>query len=124
MDKVWLYGIECKVRVGVPDAERRKPQKILIDVGMEFDTSAAAASDDFQKTVDYWTVEKEVREAAETGERRLAETLAEQVAKVVLAREKRILAVNVLVHKKPAVMPKTRDVVVELRRSRETKAAI
>ncbi len=124
MDKVWLYGIECKVRVGVPDAERRKPQKILVDVGMELDAAPAAASDDFRKTVDYWAVEKTVREAAESGERRLVETLAEQVAALVLAREKKLVAVNVLVHKKPAVMPRTREVVVELRRQRETKSGL
>jgi 7,8-dihydroneopterin aldolase/epimerase/oxygenase len=118
VDKVWLYGVECKVRVGVPDAERRKPQKILIDVGLELDTSAAAASDDFQKTVDYWAIEKEVRGVAERGERRLVETLADQVARRVLSGDKKISAVTVHVHKKPAVMPKTRDVVVEIRRQR------
>lgn len=118
MDRVWLYGIECKVRIGVPDAERRKPQKILIDVGMELDTGPAAAADDFRQTADYWAVEKAVREAAEAGERRLAETLAGQIAALVLAREKRLLAVNVVVHKKPAVMPRTRDVAVEIRRER------
>ena len=80
MDWIWLYGVECQVRVGVPAAERRRPQKILIDVGLELDLSACAAKDDFRLTADYWGVEKAVREAAETGERRLVETLAEQVA--------------------------------------------
>lgn len=118
MDRIRLVGIECRCRLGVPAEERRAPQKILIDVALELDVSAAAARDDFRKTADYWAIEKAVRQAAETGERQLAETLAEQVARAVLAKDKRIAAVEVAVHKKPAVMPKTREVVVEIARRR------
>src|SRR5438552_13163590 len=118
MDKIWLYGVECRCRVGVPDAERRKPQKILVDVGLELDVSRAAARDDFRLTADYWAVEKAVRETAEHGERQLAETLAEQIAALVLRQEKRVSAVRVIVHKKPAVMKRTREVTVEVRRIR------
>ena len=121
MDWIWLYGIDCRVRVGVPAAERRRPQKILLDVGLELDLSACAAKDDFRLTVDYGGVEKAVREAAETGERRLVETLAEQVAALVLRREKRVKSARVIVHKKPAVMPKTREVVVEIRRQAKSR---
>jgi len=118
MDNIWLYGIECRCRLGVPAAERKRPQKILIDVGLELHTAPAAARDDFRLTADYWAVEKAVRQAAETGERRLVETLAAQVAKIVLLLDKRIYAVTVRVHKKAAVMPKTREVVVEITRRR------
>ncbi len=118
MDKIWLYGIECRCRLGVPAAERKRPQKILIDVGLDLDVAPAAARDDFRLTADYWAVEKAVRQAAETGERRLVETLAAQAAKIVLFLDKRIYAVTVRVHKKPAVMPKTREVVVEITRRR------
>lgn len=118
MDWIWLYGVECRVRVGVPAAERRRPQKILIDVGLELDLAACAAQDDFRLTADYWAVEKAVREAAESGERSLVETLAGQVAAVVLRLEKKVQSVRVIVHKKPAVMPKTREVVVEISRKR------
>jgi dihydroneopterin aldolase len=117
-DRVALYGVECRVKIGVPAAERSRRQKILIDVVMETPTATAAARDDFRLAVDYWAVEKTVRETAETGERQLAETLAEQVAGAVLRKDKRIAAVTVAVHKKPAVMPRTREVVVEIRRAR------
>ncbi|MBI3552853.1 MAG: dihydroneopterin aldolase [Elusimicrobia bacterium] len=122
MDRIWLYGIECRCRVGVPDSERKKPQRILIDVGMELDVSKAAARDDFRLTADYWAVEKSVRESAEAGERRLVETLAQKLAQVVLAKDKRIGAVTIVVRKKPAAMPKTREVAVELTRRRSPAA--
>jgi len=116
MDKIWLNGIECRVKIGVPQQERKKPQKILIDVGMDLDLAPCAKEDDFRLTVDYKAVEDAVRAAAESGERCLAESLAERVAALVLKLDRRIGAVEVAVHKKPAVMPKTREVVVQIRR--------
>lgn len=118
MDRIWVYGIACRVRLGVPRRERSKPQGILIDVGMELDLTPAAASDDFRATVDYQAVEKAVRAAAQAGERQLAETLAEEIASLVLGLNGIIAAVNITVHKKPAVMPKTREIAVQIRRQR------
>jgi FolB domain-containing protein len=115
MDKITLLGVECKVKLGVPAEERAKRQKVLIDVIMEADCSAAAAQDDFRKAVDYWAIEKLVRETAERGERRLAERLAEDVAAAVLTK---VSAVTVKVRKKPYVMPKTAEVIVEIARRR------
>lgn len=119
MDKIWLYGIKCRVKVGVPASERKNRQTVLIDLCLELSTAEAAARDDFRLTADYWAVEKLVRQTAEAGERQLVETLAEQTAAAVLRQAARVAAVTVMVHKKPAVMPKTREVVVEIRRSRK-----
>lgn len=115
MDKITLLGVECRVKLGVPAAERARRQKVLIDVVIEADCAAAAAQDDFRKAVDYWAVERLVRETAERGERRLAEKLAEDVAAAVLTKAG---AVTVRVRKKPFVMPKTAEVVVEVSRRR------
>jgi dihydroneopterin aldolase len=117
-DMVWLTGVECRCRVGVPAAERRRAQKILIDVGLEVDASRAAARDDFRQAADYWAVEKAVRAVAETGERALIETLAERSAAAALRAAPAAAAAVVRVHKTPAVMPKTRGVFVEIRRER------
>lgn len=117
-DRVWLLGVACRCRVGVPAAERRKPQKVLVDVGLEVDAAKPAARDDFRLAVDYWAVEKDVRRLVEAGERALVETLAESVAARVLATQPLCRAVTVRVRKTPFVMPKTREVVVELRRER------
>ncbi len=118
MDMVWLYGIECRCRVGVPAAERRRPQKISVDVGLETDVAACAAKDDFSLAVDYQAVERKVRQTAETGERALVETLAERIAAAILSLDRRVAAVHILVHKRPQVMPKTREVVVSIVRRR------
>ena len=83
MDRILLEGVRCRARVGVPDRERRTPQRIDLDLALELDLRAAARTDDVRRTADYWAVERHVRAA-----------------------------------KRPAVMPKTGRVVVELRRVR------
>jgi 7,8-dihydroneopterin aldolase/epimerase/oxygenase len=118
LDRVWLMGVECRCRVGVPSAERRRPQKIRIDLGLEVDAARAAARDDFREAADYSAVEKAVRASAEAGERALIETLAEAAAAAALQAAPAAAAVTVRVHKTPAVMPKTRGVFVEIRRER------
>ncbi|MDX6769312.1 MAG: dihydroneopterin aldolase [Elusimicrobiota bacterium] len=123
MDRIWLNGVECRSRVGVPAAERSRRQKVLVDVGLEVDAEAAAAGDDFRRAVDYWAVEKLVRAEAEAGERALVETLACRLARRVLESQPAAAAVTVRVHKTPAVMPKTREVVVEVRRERDRRNA-
>lgn len=116
-DMIWLNGVECRVKVGVPAAERSRRQKVLIDVGLESDVRPAAARDDFRLAIDYWAVEKLIRSEAEAGERALVETLAERLAAAVLAKTA-AAAVVIRVRKTPAVMPRTREVVVEIRRTR------
>ncbi len=117
-DMIWLNGIECRVKVGVPASERSRRQKVLIDIGLEVDLRPAAARDDFRLAADYEAVEKLVRAEAETGERALVETLAERVAAAVLRAKTPASAVIIRVHKIPAVMPQTREVVVEIRRTK------
>lgn len=118
MGTIRLLGIECRVHLGVPEAERRRRQQVLIDLSMELDLAAAAERDDLRLSVDYWGLEKAVREIAQGRERRLAEALARDVARAALAFDRRAQAVTVAVHKKPAVMPRTREVVVELSEKR------
>jgi len=118
MDRIRLEGIECRARLGVPDLERRRPQKVLVDLELELDLRRAGRSDDFKDTADYWAIEKRVRGVAENGEFKLVERLAEEIAAVALRLDRRIRGVRVAVHKTPAVMPKTREVVIELTRRR------
>lgn len=115
---IWLHGVECRAKIGVPAAERARRQKLLLDAGLELDAGPAAARDDFRLTVDYWAVEKLLRAEAESKECALIETLAERLAAAVLRTQPLVSAATIRVHKTPAVMPKTREVVIEIRRTR------
>ncbi|MDE2491353.1 MAG: dihydroneopterin aldolase [Elusimicrobia bacterium] len=117
-DIVRLTGVACRVRVGVPAAERRRRQRVLVDAALETDVRRAAARDDFREAVDYQAVERLLRAEAESGERALVETLAERLAAAVLRAQPRVAAATVRVRKTPAAMPGTREVSVEVRRTR------
>ena len=118
MDAIALEGLSCRAKVGVPDRERAKRQRVELDVTLELDLCAAARTDDVRASADYRAVERRVREAVESGEFRLLERLADAAARAALAADRRIRAVRVRAAKRPAVMPKTARVVVELRRTR------
>lgn len=117
-DLIRLLDIRCRCRVGVPAAERARPQTILIDAALEVDAARAAARDDFREAVDYQAVERAIRAEVEAGERALLETLAERAAAAALKNQPRAAAVTIAARKSPAAMPKTRAVVVEIRRER------
>lgn len=117
-DKIHLEGVRCRARVGVPAWERANPQPISLDLALELDLRAAARADDVRRTADYWAVEKAVRRAVEGTPFKLLERLAEAAARAALAADRRVRAVVVRAAKRPAVMPKTGRVVVELRRVR------
>ena len=116
-DMIWLNGVECRCKVGVPSSERARRQTIHVDVGLEVAVRPAAARDDFRLTADYWAVEKLVRAEAESKECALIETLAERLAAAVLRTKTPATAVTIRVRKTPAVMPRTREVAVEIRRT-------
>ncbi len=115
-DFVWVRGIACKARIGVPEEERRRPQKLVFDVGLSMPLAECAGKDDFRLAIDTESVANIVQEEAESREWRLLEAAAERVAAVVLGQQKRARRVVVRAVKRPAVMPRTGNVVVVVER--------
>ena len=117
-DQISLRGLRCHGFHGVYDEERRVGQQFVVDLTLWLDLAPAGASDDVADTVHYGELAERVA-AVVTGEPvNLLETLAEQVARVVLA-DARIGEVEVTIHKPQAPIPlEFADVAVTLRRSR------
>ncbi len=84
MDFVCIEGLECQVYVGVPLAERRKRQKIHIDMALGLHLSQAGKKDDVKETVDYAAVAAHVKEFVESKSFRLVEAIAEKTARLIL----------------------------------------
>ena len=84
MDTIIIQDLEVRCRVGVPEAERAEPQRLLVTVQMESDFSAAAASDDLKHTVDYYAVSRRLLALGERGTWKLIETLAVEIAETIL----------------------------------------
>jgi len=86
-DLIRVVDLEIHARIGVPEEERAQPQRLLVTLEMSVgNVSAAAATDDIGKTVDYFTVAQAVKKFAETTSCKLIETFAEKLACLLLDR--------------------------------------
>ena len=112
-DIISIVEIEVKSRIGVPEEERAHPQRLLISVELETDVSAAAKADDISRTINYYSVYLGVKKLCGLGERQLIETLAEEIAAMLL-EEFETGAVRVEVQK--FILPETRHVAVRIER--------
>ena len=115
VDRIRIEGLLCRARVGVPAWERRKRQKILIDLDLELDLSKAGRSGRVEQTVDYAAAAREVKEVAEGRPFVLVEAIAESAAERVLAKFK-VRRVTARVRK--FSVPGTSSVGVEITRSK------
>lgn len=118
MDHIIISELEVFYRVGVPSDERAQPQRLLLTVKMGRDIAAAAAADDLRHTIDYFAVSQRLLHWGEGREWRLIETLAVDIANLVLAE---FAAQTVVVEVKKFIIPQTRYVAVRVRRPVEPK---
>ena len=84
MDKVLLEGLLCMAHVGVPQIERERRQKILMDVELHLDLQKAGRADRMDQTVDYAAVAAGVQRRVESVSFHLVEALTESAAEWIL----------------------------------------
>ena len=113
MDKIIISDLEVLYRIGVPDAERAKPQRLLISVEMTLDFAAAATAEDLTKTIDYDAVTRRLLGFGEGRSWKLIERLAADIAKMILVE---FAPDTISVEVKKFVVPEARYVAVQLTR--------
>ena len=118
MDRILIKGLVCRATVGVPEWERRKRQKILIDLELGLDLKKAGRSDRVEQSVDYAAVAREVKKLAESRPFMLVEAMAESAAGLLLKRF-RVRTATVRVRK--FSVPGTASVGVEIQRGQTPK---
>ncbi len=84
MDIVYIRELEIEAIIGIYDWEREQKQTISLDLEMGCDIKAAAKSEDISNTLDYKAVAKRLIDFVEGSEFFLVETLAEEIAAIVL----------------------------------------
>ena len=112
-DKISIVDLEVFYRVGVPDAERAQPQRLLLTVEMDSDFSAAAKSDSIAATIDYFAVTQRLLKFGDGKSWKLIEKLAADIAGVILAEFK---PTAVTVEVKKFVISQARYVSVSIKR--------
>ncbi len=84
-DKIIVSQIDCITSIGVSIEERSLKTVLSVDVEISTDTRPAARSDSLEDAIDYAAVVDLVVRLGACREYKLVETLAEEVARVVLA---------------------------------------
>jgi dihydroneopterin aldolase len=85
MDTVYVHGLAVDTVIGIFDWEREIRQKVVLDVEMAVDISASAATEDIDRTVSYKEVSDRLTQFVEQSEFLLVETMAEEIAVLILA---------------------------------------
>lgn len=116
IDRLRLNGI-----IGVNPHERVTPQPIVVSLTLTTDITAAGQSDNLAQTISYSAVAAAVRQRVTSGSDRLVETLALDLARLVILNfGAQCVRVRV---EKPAVMADADSVGVEIVRCRADFAA-
>jgi 7,8-dihydroneopterin aldolase/epimerase/oxygenase len=81
-----INDLEVKARIGVPENERRTPQRLLVSVRFKVETTFAALDDEIEKTVDYARVAAEVERVIKTSRAHLIEKLVSDLGEALMTR--------------------------------------
>ena len=117
MDTITIRDLAVFYRVGVPDEERAKPQRLLVSVELSSEFSRAAATDDLRETIDYYAVSRRLLSFGEGREWKLIEKLAVDIAAMLLAEYGPSAAA---VEVKKFILPEASYVSVRLSRTRSS----
>ncbi len=117
MDIIYLHDLKIDCVVGIWAWERQTTQRVVFDLDMALDVRKAAARDHIDDTVNYKAVAKRIIAFVGESKFQLVETLAEQVAELIV-REFAVEWVRLRVNKKGAIRGAADvGVIIERRRS-------
>jgi len=114
-DAIHVQELELLARIGVPDEERAVAQRLAVNLTMYPTRGLSGLNDAVANTVDYFVATRAVTEFASQRECRLIETLAEEIAGLLLERFP-LRAVEVELRK--FILTDTAYVAVRIRRER------
>ena len=88
MDKIFINDLPLSTVIGTLPEERDLPQKIILDLEIDIDLTAASASDNLFDTIDYSEIEEKMVNLAKESKFFLIEAFAQAAADIVLSYEK------------------------------------
>jgi dihydroneopterin aldolase len=102
MDIIFLHDLKIECVIGIWDWERKIRQTVILDLDLGFDIRRAAASDAIDDTLNYKAVAKRMQDFVGASQFQLVETMAEQVAAILLT-EFKLPWVRVRINKRGAI---------------------
>ena len=117
-DLIRVIDLEIFAHIGVPDAERRDAQRLLVSLVMSMDSfSPAASTDNLVWTLNYDDVIERVKNLTAKRPRKLLESLAEEMAFDLL---KTFPIKQITLEIKKFIRPDTRYISVKIERTHGT----
>ena len=114
-DTLVISELAAQCRIGVSLEEQAAPQPIWIDLELEIDAASAARQDDVRHAADYAALVSSVKQLIESKPYHLMETMAEDVAFLVLER---FATDHVFVRVKKRALPEIGYAAIEVSRGR------
>ncbi len=121
MDIVYIQGLRIYTLIGIHDWGRKRPQPVVIDLEMGTDIRPAAQGEDITLALDYDAVSKRLISFVKASQCHLLETLAEQIAQLLMAEFK--VPWLRLRLSKPDAVPEAQDVGLIIERGIKPDAA-
>ena len=84
MDRIFIRDLRVRAIVGVNRWEKAAPQAVGVDLEIAVDAAKAAEADEIAATIDYKRLSRDIAALAESRSYELIETLAEEIAALVL----------------------------------------
>ena len=116
--EILIENLVVNCIIGILSHERATPQRLVLDVVLETDFSAAASSDRVDDTVNYAQISAQISELAITRQFQLVETLVAEVCQHIIANHAQVTRVTVTA-RKPDIMPGELTVGARLAMSRD-----
>ncbi|MFM2143811.1 MAG: hypothetical protein RLZZ476_2355 [Verrucomicrobiota bacterium] len=110
-DQINLTGLQLRCHIGVPDEERAEAQLLHADIVLHLRGRFEDMADELSRTIDYAAVATRLEQVAAARPRRLIETLAAELAQVVLQE---FAAAQVEITLRKRILPQTDHVAVRL----------
>jgi dihydroneopterin aldolase len=85
VEAIIIKGLEIESFVGVPDDERKNSQRLEVDAVLTPLNTFAEIADAIERTVDYDAAIQRIAMVARSRPRRLIETLAKEIAEMLVA---------------------------------------
>lgn len=110
-----IKGLRLGALIGVPAEEREQAQELCFDLRFAACAQPESLNDDLAATVDYAAVSQRVIELVGLRPRRLIETLADEISKIIF-EEFLLEWIEVTIRK--FILPNTEHVAVTVRREK------
>ncbi|MEA2011654.1 MAG: dihydroneopterin aldolase [Verrucomicrobiota bacterium] len=113
MALIQIKNLKTKALIGINEWEKKKAQKIIINLSFSYDSKIPETTDNIDDAIDYYTIKQKILQTATSSSFNLLERLANEILQLLLQTDKRITNASVEIDK-PAALEEAESVSVKI----------